>query len=256
MFEIIEYIKFLFKSTNQHGVHSPFVYDLVTKCFYDTTKYEAYTNLSHYRKSLIKNKQEIHITDFGAGSRTFKSNLRAIDSIAKTSGSTLKRAKLLYRIVRYFKPQHTLELGTSLGIATQAIALGHSKNHIITIEGCPEISTFTAKQLNTFHINNVSLKTGEFDSVLSELQENNHDLVFFDGNHSKDATLRYFNKLIDKAHNDAIFIFDDIYWSKDMVAAWEAIKAHPKVTVSIDTFFWGIVFFRKEQAKENFNIRL
>lgn len=256
MFQILEYIKFLLKSTNQHGVHSPFVYSLVTKCFYDSTKYDAYFKLSKYKTSLLKNKQEIEITDFGAGSRVFKSNLRAINSIAKTSGSTLKRAKLLFRIIQYFKPQHTLELGTSLGIATQAMALGYSENQVISIEGCPNISNFTSQQLNTFNINNVTIKNGEFDKVLSELKDINYDLIFFDGNHNKEATLKYFNNLVDKAHNDAVFIFDDIHWSKDMVEAWEVIKTHPKVTVNIDTFFWGLIFFRKEQVKESFTIRL
>lgn len=256
MFQIIEYIKFLLKSTNQHGVHSPFVYDLVTKCFYDKTKYDTYTKLSTYRKSLLRNKQQIEITDFGAGSRVFKSNSRAINSIAKTSGSTLKRAKLLYRIIQYFKPQHTLELGSSLGIATQAMALGHSKNQIVSIEGCPNISNFTTQQLNKLNINNATLKNGEFNKVLLELTANNYDFIFFDGNHNKEATLEYFNILVDKAHNDSLFIFDDIHWSEDMVEAWEIIKTHPKVTVSIDTFFWGLIFFRKEQVKENFTIRL
>jgi len=40
-----------------------------------------------------------------------------------------------------------------------------------------------------------------------------------------------------------------------MEAAWEIIKTHPKVTVTIDTFQWGLVFFRKEQPKEHFVIR-
>jgi predicted O-methyltransferase YrrM len=256
MFQIIEYIKFLFKSTNQHGVHSPFVYNFVTKCFYNKTKYEAYSNLSEYRTSLLKNKQQIKISDFGTGSRVFKSNLRRIDSIAKTSGSTLKRAQLLYRIVQYFKPQHTLELGTSLGIATQAMALGDSQNKITTIEGCPNISEFTTNQLKAFDIINVTQKTGEFNKVIQALTTNSYDLVFFDGNHNKEATLNYFNLLINKAHNDSVFVFDDIHWSKDMVEAWNSIKTHPKVTISIDTFFWGFVFFRKEQVKENFTIRL
>jgi predicted O-methyltransferase YrrM len=232
------------------------VYDLITKCFYDQTKYEAYASLSEYRQSLFNNKEHIKITDFGAGSRVFNSNLRAIRSIAKNSGSTLNRAKLLFRIVRYLKPQHTLELGTSLGIATQAMALGHPKNHVLTIEGCPTISNFTEQQLIKFKIENVTLKTGTFNKVLSELKGQNYDLVFFDGNHNKESTLLYFNILVDKAHNDSIFIFDDIHWSSDMLEAWKVIKMHPKVTVSIDTFFWGLVFFRKEQVKENFTIRL
>jgi predicted O-methyltransferase YrrM len=256
MFQIIEYIKFLFKATNQHGVHSPFVYDLVTKCFYDKTTYDTYSSLSKYRTSLLTNKQHIEITDFGAGSRVFNSNLRAVHLMAKNSGTTLKRAKLLFRIVQYFKPQHILELGSSLGIATHALASGHSESQVTTVEGCPNISNFTIQQLSNYNSSNVTLKTGEFDKIIPSLENNTYDLIFFDGNHNKKATLNYFNSLIDKAHNDSVFIFDDIHWSKDMTEAWEVIRTHPKVTVSIDTFFWGFIFFRKEQVKENFIIRL
>ncbi|WP_435412211.1 O-methyltransferase [Psychroserpens mesophilus] len=256
MFQIIEFIKFLFKSTNQHGVHSPFVYDLVTKCFYDKTYYSYYSTLSAYRKSLQKNKKQIEITDFGAGSRVFKSNLRTISAIAKNSGSSFKRTKLLFRIVQYFQPQHILELGSSLGIATQALASGYSESKVTSIEGCPTISNVTTQQLRKFDIKNVALKTGAFDKVIPSLEQDTYDLVFFDGNHNKKATLSYFNSLIGKAHNDSVFIFDDIHWSKDMTEAWEIIKTHPKVTITMDTFFWGLIFFRKEQAKENFIIRL
>jgi hypothetical protein len=41
-----------------------------------------------------------------------------------------------------------------------------------------------------------------------------------------------------------------------METAWEMIKKHPKVTVTIDTFQWGLVFFRREQHKEHFIIRV
>lgn len=82
------------------------------------------------------------------------------------------------------------------------------------------------------------------------------DLIYFDGNHQKEATLKYFHELLPLAHNDSVFIFDDIHWSPGMEEAWEEIKTHPQVRVSIDSFFWGIVFFRKEQEKEHFILRL
>jgi hypothetical protein len=41
-----------------------------------------------------------------------------------------------------------------------------------------------------------------------------------------------------------------------MTEAWEIIKQHPKVTVTINTFYWGFVFFRSEQIKEHFTIRV
>ena len=256
MFQIIAYIQFLLRSTNQHGVHSPFVYNLVTQCFYDKTNYPNYKALKTYRKTLLDNTDRISIQDFGSGSRVFSSNKRSISAMAKHSGSSLKRAQLLYRIARYFKPQTTLELGTSLGIATQALALGHPNNHITSIEGCPNTSAFAQQQLSKIQPNNIAVITGDFDTVLPKLQAPQYDLIFIDGHHNKAATLRYFEQLLNKAHNDTLFIFDDIYWSKDMQSAWQQITAHPKVTVTIDTFNWGIVSLRKEQAKENFTIRV
>lgn len=256
MFKVLAYIKFLLKSTNQHGVHSPFVYNLVTKCFYDNTNHEDYSKLTAYKNSLLNNKSKLEITDFGAGSKIFKSNSRSVNRIAKHSGSTIKRAKLLYRLTTYFKPNSVLELGTSLGIATQAMALGNSKSNITSIEGCKNISEFASQQLSNFKIDNVQLKTGAFNDVIPTLNQPEWDLIFFDGHHNKKATINYFNMLVDTAQNDSVFIFDDIHWSKEMTQAWEEIKQHHKVTVTIDTFFWGFVFFRKEQVKEHFTIRL
>lgn len=38
---LLKYIYFLAKSTNQHGVHSPFVYDFITKCLYSRKKIDG-----------------------------------------------------------------------------------------------------------------------------------------------------------------------------------------------------------------------
>lgn len=249
-----QYVKFLLKSSNQHGVHSPFVYDLVTKCFYDKTYYPEYNTIKDYRNSLLKNNTVIPVIDLGPGSRKIKSNNRKVREIAKISGTTLKRAKLLFRLSKYFKPKKVLELGTSLGIATQAMNLGLTDSEIISIEGCPNIAKFTSNLLNNH--SNINIKTSDFSTILPNLKDNAFDFVFIDGNHQKEATLNYFETLLPSVQNDSLFIFDDIYWSKGMTKAWETIKKHPKVTVTIDSFYWGFVFFRKEQAKENFIIRI
>lgn len=113
MYQIIQYIKFLIASTNHHGVHSPFVYNLVTKCFYNQEQINNYQALKNYRKALLANTSSLEITDFGSGSRVFNTKQRPISKMVKTSGTSLKRAELLYRIVNYFKPSEVLELGTS-----------------------------------------------------------------------------------------------------------------------------------------------
>jgi predicted O-methyltransferase YrrM len=80
-------------------------------------------------------------------------------------------------------------------------------------------------------------------------------MVFFDGNHKKEATLRYFDMCLSHIHNNSILLFDDIHWSKGMKEAWENIRQHPSVVVSIDLFSMGIVFFRKELSKQDFVLR-
>ncbi|MEO8933845.1 MAG: class I SAM-dependent methyltransferase [Xanthomarina sp.] len=254
MYQQKKYLSFLRKSTNQHGVHSPFVYNLVTKCFYDSKSYPEYQVLKTYRNQLLSKKQHLEITDLGAGSKVTNTNTRSIKSVVSNSGSRPKRAKLLFRLVKYFQSKHILELGTSLGIATHAMHLGNKQAQITSIEGCPNILNTAKAHLGATE--NLNFVLNDFDKHLDKLKQDSFDLVFFDGNHSQEATLRYFKKLLPKAHNDTVFIFDDIYWSKDMTAAWETIKNHPQVTVTIDTFFWGLVFFRKEQVREDFVIRV
>lgn len=258
LFEIKSYLHFLWNSKNEHGVHSPFVFSLVTKCFYDKKNKPEYTLLKDYRKALLENKNTINVTDFGAGSRVFKSNKRQISRIAQTAGISSKRAELLFRITQYFQPKSILEIGTSLGLATSALALGNPKAKIITLEGCPATSKIAKDQFQQFNFNEIESITSQFESFLNadNLCLKNFDLIYFDGNHSKKATLTYFEQLLPTVNNETLWIFDDIHWSKDMEEAWEQIKEHPKVRVTIDTFQWGFVFFRQEQAKEHFTIRL
>lgn len=261
LFQIKSYLKFLWNSKNEHAVHSPFVFNLLTKCFYDKKRKPEYRILENYRKSLLKNKNFIEVTDFGAGSKVFKSNRRQISKIAQTAGISSKRAELLFRVTNYFQPETILEIGTSLGLATSALALGNPKAKVITLEGCPNTASIAKNQLDEFDCKNVENIISEFESFLiaenlsRDFRTKIYDLIYFDGNHSKKATLAYFELLLSTINNDSVWIFDDIHWSEEMEEAWENIKNHPKVKVTIDTFQWGFVFFRREQEKEHFIIR-
>lgn len=256
LFQIKSYLKFLWYSKNEHAVHSPFVFSLLTKCFYDKKSKPEYIVLKEYRKSLLKNSNTIEVTDFGAGSKIFKNNTRVIAKIAKTAGISPKRAQLLFRITHYFQSDPILEIGTSLGLATAALALGNPKASIITLEGCSNTRAIAKNQLQLLNINNVKSIGTEFSEYFKNLKPKPHNLIYFDGNHSKKATLDYFERLLPTITNETVWIFDDIHWSAEMHEAWEIIKTHPKVSVTIDTFQWGLVFFRREQPKEHFIIRV
>ncbi|WP_317129754.1 O-methyltransferase [Gillisia hiemivivida] len=243
-------------------MHSPFVYDLLTKCLYVKKDKPAFQKIRAFCNALNQDEQSIKVTDFGAGSRVFNSENRKVGAIAKNAGIPIKRAILLNKLASCFQFETGLELGTSVGISSAAIAID---NPILltTLEGCPETAKVAQNYFDKFNLKNISLQIGEFDMLLDSILEKENtnkasgfDLVYFDGNHQKSPTLKYFKKLLALAHNNSVFIFDDIHWSAEMEEAWEEIKAHPSVRVTIDSFYWGLVFFRKEQEKEHFTIRL
>jgi predicted O-methyltransferase YrrM len=218
--------------------------------------YSDYTKITEHRKNIYNSSEIIDIKDFGQGSRVFKSNKRKIAAIAKNAGISSKRQRLLFRIMRYLHFDAALELGTSLGLATAALSVARPSAKINTVEGCESTSEVAQTYFNDFQLNNIQLHTKDFEVYLAENDSEEQQLVYIDGNHNKDKTLQYFKALLKQTTNDSVFIFDDIYWSPQMTEAWQEIIEHPKVTVSIDTFYWGLVFFRIEQPKEHFNIRL
>lgn|SRR5690606_17336409 len=265
MFRVLQYIRFLLRSTNQHGVHSPFVYQLVTRCFYDPTRYSAYAVLKTHRNRLQTSKETLTVTDYGSGSKVFVSNTRKVAAIAKVAGISKKRAKLLFRVSRYFSPERITELGTSLGLSTLPLHLGSPTAQLVTVEGCRATQAFAKKMLTDClteeALRHLHFKNKRFREYLAEMpllpkDADSWHLVYFDGHHDKAETLHYVNTLLPVVTPKTLWIFDDIYWSKGMHEAWQDIINHEKVTVSIDTYFWGMVFFRPEQAKQHFTIRI
>ncbi|MBL4605273.1 MAG: class I SAM-dependent methyltransferase [Flavobacteriaceae bacterium] len=255
--KIVSYLKFLLKSKNHHGVHSPFVYHLVTECFYKKQHTKDLTVFYQIRKNLFSDTSNIEIEDFGAGSKVFKSNTRQVSKIAKYAGISKKRAALLYNVIRYFQPKSIIEIGTSLGLGSSVLSLAAPNSRITSIEGCKRTGEIAETLFKNYSLQNIKLTIGNFKTVLPKLfQNNSYDFIYFDGNHTKKATLDYFNAALPSIHNDSVFLFDDIHWSKGMEDAWAEIKNNPIVTVTIDTFQWGFVFFRKEQQKEHFTIRI
>jgi len=249
------YIKFIRLAKNRHGVHSPFVYDLVTKCFNDKTKYPEYEILKSHRKALRSDTSTFEMKDFGQGSRVFKGSARKVSAVLKNAGMRKKRQRLLFRLAKYFNSENVLELGTSLGLGTVALSLSNEFSAINTVEGCPNTLSKAQEYFEKFNLHNIQIHQELFSEFL-ENTSTQFDLIFIDGDHNGERTLGYFNSLLKKVHNDSVIIFDDIYWSKDMTVAWQKIITNENVTVSIDTFQWGLVFFRKEQPKQHFVIRI
>jgi len=256
----IKYFNYWITASNGkgHGMHSPFVFEFITKILNDRTAYTEYEKVEALRDQLLNDTTVLEVEDFGAGSVIDKKNKRSISSIAKNAAKPKKFGQLLFRMVKRYQPKTILELGTSLGITTSYLSLAKPDARLITMEGSKEIADVAKQNFNAIELKNVELIEGNFDNTLSSVVRGlpSVDFSFIDGNHRQEPTERYFKELLAKTNNNSILVFDDIHWSSEMEAAWEAIKNDAAVTCSIDLFFIGIVFFRKEfKEKQHFVIR-
>ncbi|MEP7255337.1 MAG: class I SAM-dependent methyltransferase [Ferruginibacter sp.] len=241
-----------------HGIHSPFVFDFIKNVLRDKKNYDWYDVIETGRQKLLKQTAQIEVEDFGAGSAIIKTKKRVVADMAKSSLKPKKYARLLYRMVKYYKPETIVELGTSFGITSSYLASGNPEGKVYTIEGSPAIAEIAQKTFDRVGLKNIELLTGDFTDALPALlvKLNTVDLAFIDGNHRKEPTQDYFTKLINHSTLNSILVFDDIHWSTDMEAAWAEIKQNPSVTLTIDLFFIGIVFINPDfKIPQHFIIR-
>ena len=191
-----KYLKYLFTASNGkgHGIHSPFVYDFIENVLNDRTKYPEYHTIEKLRSELLRSDKTIAVKDLGAGSSKNNGHNRKVADITKNAAKPRKYAQLLFRMVRYYRYTNIMELGTSLGITSAYLASARKDVKLLSIEGSPEIAASAASNFRQLGINNIELITGNFDDLLHDAlaKSINQDLVFFDGNHRLEPTMRYF----------------------------------------------------------------
>ena len=240
---IIHFLKYLIKAKDEHSIHSPFLFDFVTTCFDTKNYFYAFDELNIIRQQLLKDENSIEYSQIGSPSYSLKKNTRKIKDITKVSVSPQKYSELYFKIIQFLKAKDILELGTSLGLNTMYLAKA-TTGKVISIEGQKSLFTYAQNLLNKNKIHNVQLINAYFDDALSFLlKENIYDFILIDGNHTYDATLRYFNLISNHTHPLSVIIIDDIYWSPEMTKAWQVIQKDNKPKITIDIYRAGIVIF-------------
>ncbi len=255
-----KYINYWRKASNGkgHGVHSPFVFEFITKVLNGSKDESVYSAVESVRKQLLNDDTVIEVEDFGAGSRVIGTKQRVVKQIAKTSLKPRKYSQLLNRMVKHYQPKSILEIGTSLGITTSYMAKAKADSAVITMEGAKEIAAIAQKNFQKLNLHNIQQVLGNFDETLPTTlaQLETVDLAFIDGNHRYEPTINYFQQILTKSNNNTLIILDDIYWSQEMEQAWQFVKAHPQTKLTIDLFAIGIVVLRPDILhKQHFSIR-
>jgi predicted O-methyltransferase YrrM len=259
VYSVMKFLKyFLFSSHKRgHGIHSPFVFNLVLKVFRNKISSDIVCTIETIRKKLISDSKIIEVKDFGAGAGLEKGNFRRVSEIARYSPVPEKYGMLLARLSSEFGKTTIIEFGTSFGISTMYMAAVNPEAIIYTMEGCPAISEIAGNNFMEAGLKNIKLLTGSFEEVLTEVEDAKikPGLVFIDGNHRKDPTLEYFHRMVELSDGNTVIVIDDINYSPEMGEVWDEIKKNEKVSFTIDIFRMGIVFFREGMTRFDYIVR-
>ena len=251
------YLRYYFKAQTCYDIQSPFVAQLAAEVIEDDRCYYIFEKAEIVRSALLRDDRKIKITDYGAGSLINPSAERTVKDIARHSAIPAKNGRFLFRLVKFHQPDNMLELGTSLGISSMYQKAAALKSKMCTIEGCPNTAAIASEMFSVIDLPALHQLIGPFREMLPKALPKLSPLsyLYLDGDHRKNASIEYFNTCLPYAKQDSLFVIADIHWSEEMEAAWKKMKAHPQVSLSIDFFHFGLLFFSKgKEKKEHFTI--
>lgn len=251
----IRYLKYYIKASRR--ATNPFVQQFIDEVLDDDRHYYAFTDIERLRYAQLRNKNHLHITDYGAGSLVNKSNTRTVGNILKYSAISAASGQFLFRLCQYLKPETILELGTSLGISGAYLASAAPHAHMISIEGCPATGQWAQQHFNLLRLEQIALYVGTFEEQLpwALKQLKRLDLLYIDGDHRAGQSLKYFNQCLAYTHPNSVFVIADIHWSDEMEDFWAYIRHHSQVSISIDLFHFGLLFFNNSlEGQEHYSL--
>lgn len=241
---LIDFLKHQFTANTRHGTHSPFVYKLADEVIYDFSLKSEYKDVEAQRKLLLNDSRQI----------TPPRNLAAI---ARKHVNSPRLAQLVYRLAKFQNPKSIIEIGANLGFTTAYLAKAQPSLTVISIAQCTNTTAVCTETLARLGLENVNIQVGDVQQQLLKAiaKTTPLGLVYFNSSDIKKQLYACFQLCLAAATEDTMFIIDDIYRNSDTKVTWRQIKEDSRVTVTVDSFWIGLVFFRKGQAKEHFKLK-
>lgn len=209
----------------------------------DRSSYPEFSIIENRFNEYCRDKRMIDPNDLGAGSKVLTKK-RTVSEFVKTAAISRRFGQILFRMARYYRPDCIIELGTGLGISTMYLSLGNPDAKVFTIEGNLSLAIIARENFIKTGQGHISVITGKFEDHINRLipEITGNTLIFIDGDHTYESTLRYFNLFGRKPGSSNIIIFDDINWSKGMIQAWKDITVAEGSFFFLNLFRMGIVF--------------
>ncbi|WP_455628663.1 O-methyltransferase [Parabacteroides chinchillae] len=233
------------------GVHSPFVFNLITKVIEEKCPYYSFYDIELIRKQLLFKEEIITYPD---KRQQEKIKSRTIAQVVEREAIKPKHGALLFRLTNHFKSVNILQLGPAMGLSTLYLTSYANGLKCIALENIPAFASIAQWVFGKASHNTIDLRTGSYKELLPQALKDldKLDFVFFNTLYEQQNNIWLFNECIKHIHNDTVFVFEGIKSSRKMRSFWNEICAHPEVTVTIDLYSLGIVIFNKKLHKRDY----
>ncbi len=248
------YLHHWLHALNEHSLQAPFIYNLYCNVIKNDRLLPVFQPIEATRHRLLRCSDQIAVSNLGAPSRVSAQSTRKVSSVARHGLSSAKFGRLLYRLATYNSSNYLVELGTSLGITTLYLATARPAGVVYTLEGGGAIADRAERVFNDLGHYDIHLVRGDIDHTLPDLLQQlpRVDFAYLDANHRYEPTVAYFEQVVARTDERSIVVIDDIYWSGEMQRAWRHIQQHPAVSLTLDLFDAGLVFFTPLSIRQDY----
>lgn len=277
---LIKYLKYRLAARGRRGrgIHSPLVYDLIRKVIVNEERWKVPGRVVEVHRALLKDRTRLAFEEFGAGSRVASTESggdsrddftgsdagsgitsvasRSIRSLTRRSSVNRRFGRFLFRLVRWFRPDELIELGTGIGVSTLYLSAAFDRQ-MESVEASPQKHAFSKVLFEQYGIKNVKTHCGTFMQCFEDVvpDPDARSMVFLDGDHRYGATMELVERLIDTRKNgEMLIVIDDIHWSEEMERAWNELRHDSRIPFTVDLFQVGLVFIRDEVSKQHFTL--
>ena len=216
---LVKYVTYWLTAANGkgHGIHSPFVFQFVTDVLNDDRFFYAF---------------------------------ETIEQLPHQQQGFKKYNQLLFKIVNYYQPKTVLYIDESITNTLFYLAQANNNTPVFSFVN-NNSQQQKAVQINPkIAIDNVYF----YDDILA-ITTNQYHLVCIN-TYNEDDLQNYFQLLLPHFTTQSIVIINNIHASKQLEAIWYNLQQHSSITLSIDLFQLGLIFFRPEnKIPQHFTIK-
>lgn len=202
-----------------HGIHSPFVFDLITKVIEEKAAYYAYADIGYY-----------------------------LEHFPEKTYADDRHFRLLFKLVNYFSSKRILELGAGVGISTLYLTAPASDIECISVDA-DSANKRHAQMLYEHWPRNIVQ-----NSAATVNLEEKQDCIFVNLRNYSHSTECIINCILQNVHEKSFVIIDGIRTNRKYQMLWKELLKKDEVVVSLDLYNVGILFFNKKYFKKNYKL--